>query len=212
VECDTNKADEFVHRFGQYMKGRQGLPQIVFILMDRKDQFYSEVKQKLQLKFGVPTQCALAGFVRKKTATNIAANLLKQMNAKLNGDLYHVKFQNNFGAYKRPMVCGLDVSHEGPESVVGFTATTDKNCCKYYHNAFYQPRKVEVINRNIGTVEEVKGDEESKGQGRRMVSGALQFGKMEQVFVGALENYKKINKDYPDLIMLYRDGVGSMIS
>ena len=35
---------------------------------------------------------------------------------------------------------------------------------------------------------------------------------MKSIFISALNNFKSINNDLPDLIMLYRDGVGSQIS
>lgn len=66
-----------------------------------------------------------------------------------------------------------------------------------------------MIGRTLGTTQEESKDVDA---GKRFVSGALEQGKMEAIFVSSLENYKKINKDYPDLIMLYRDGVGSQIS
>jgi len=60
-------------------------------------------------------------------------NILRQINAKLGGDLWRMKFSEEIP--EKTMVFGIDVCHKGRQSVIGFVATYDKYLCKYYTQA-----------------------------------------------------------------------------
>jgi hypothetical protein len=61
---------------------------------------------------------------------SVATNLLKQMNSKLGGDLYNITFPKEL--YPHTMLLGIDVCHSGPNSIVGFCATVNKEKSNYY--------------------------------------------------------------------------------
>ena len=54
-----------------------------------------------------------------------ASNILRQVNSKIEGDLFHLKFPATMDNMKT-MLIGIDVCHAGPQSVVGFAASTNK--------------------------------------------------------------------------------------
>lgn len=73
--------------------------------------------------------------VRKGAKNNnfglsLASELLKQMNVKAGGDLYHISLSKP--KYKHTMLVGIDVCHYGPKSIVGFCATLNDTYSKYY--------------------------------------------------------------------------------
>lgn len=52
------------------------------------------------------------------------SNILRQINSKIGGDLYKMKFPEAMDS-KRTMLIGIDVCHAGPTSIVGFSASTN---------------------------------------------------------------------------------------
>jgi aubergine-like protein len=77
------------------------------------------------------------------------------------------------------MVCGMDVFHQtGKPSAVGFVATYDKNYSQYTSEMRINKEKEELTNS------------------------------LEVCLASVLETFKKQRGDYPENIILYRDGVG----
>ena len=76
---------------------------------------------------------------------SLAGELLKQMNAKQGGDLYHLTFPKM--KFKHTMLVGMDVCHYGPKSIVGFCATMNDTFTKYYSQSYYQTKGKEIGNR-----------------------------------------------------------------
>ena len=54
---------------------------------------------------------------------NIFMNILRQINAKLGGDLWRMNFGKEIS--KKTMLFGIDVCHKGRFSTIGFVATYD---------------------------------------------------------------------------------------
>jgi hypothetical protein len=61
----------------------------------------------------------------KKFDLSVASNILKQINSKVGGDLYNMKFPAVLDQ-KRTMLIGIDVCHSGPNSIVGFSASINR--------------------------------------------------------------------------------------
>ena len=61
---------------------------------------------------------------------SVATNILRQMNSKIGGDLFHLKFAKEI--MKNTMLIGMDVCHSGPQSIVGFCASINKEMSQYY--------------------------------------------------------------------------------
>jgi hypothetical protein len=54
---------------------------------------------------------------------SVASNILRQINSKLGGDLFNLKFAKDL--HQRTMLIGIDVCHSGPNSIVGFCASVN---------------------------------------------------------------------------------------
>lgn len=57
-------------------------------------------------------------------------NILRQINAKLGGDLWRMNYPKEIS--KKTMLVGIDVCHKGKQSMIGFVATYDQHLCKFY--------------------------------------------------------------------------------
>jgi hypothetical protein len=145
----------------------------------RQETFYTAVKNKINSDNPIISQ-----FVTSKTINRdndrIYLNIVRQINAKLGGDLWRM----NFGAEisNKTMLVGIDVCHKGKQSIIGFVATYDQYMCKYYTQASPQGQKgQEIISSNI----------------------------LQEYFGSALQAYRQYNGGaLPDHIFIYRDGVG----
>jgi len=80
---------------------------------------------------------------------------------------------------KHVMLIGIDVCHDGPRSILGFCATLNSAFSQYFSMSYYQEKGKEIGNENLG-----------------------------KCFAEALEAYCTENGQYPNHIIVYRDGVG----
>jgi hypothetical protein len=67
----------------------------------------------------------------RKFGISKAINILRQMNSKIGGDLYTLKFPAALDK-KRTMLLGLDVCHAGDKSIVGLSASINPQLSQYY--------------------------------------------------------------------------------
>jgi len=89
---------------------------------------YKQYKQ-ICLQNGMVSQ--FITFRRAREFKNeVACNILKQMNSKLGGDLYIMSFPKELS--QRTMILGVDVCHAGPNSIVGFCASINKDLSQYF--------------------------------------------------------------------------------
>lgn len=98
----------------------------------KKEKFYIALKNIINSEYPIISQ-----FVCAKTVNmykdRVYMNILRQINAKLGGDLWRMKFSTEIP--KTSMLIGIDVCHKGKHSIIGFVATFDENLCKYYTQA-----------------------------------------------------------------------------
>jgi hypothetical protein len=59
----------------------------------------------------------------EKDNDRIYMNIVRQINAKLGGDLWRMDFGKEIP--KKTMLVGIDVCHKGRQSIIGFVATYD---------------------------------------------------------------------------------------
>jgi hypothetical protein len=127
---------EFIEPSSPTKKGQQPAPKTKFqfalvIIPDclKQEHFYSALKNKINADAPVISQ-----FVTSKTINRnqnkIYLNILRQINAKLGGDLWRMNFGPEIS--KKTMLVGIDVCHKGKQSIIGFCATYDPHLCKYY--------------------------------------------------------------------------------
>jgi hypothetical protein len=83
----------------------------------------------------------------KKINLSVATNILRQMNSKLGGDLFHLKFAKELE--RNTMLIGIDVCHSGPTSIVGFCASINKELSQYYSEKINQKRGQEIVDRQL---------------------------------------------------------------
>lgn len=115
-----------------------------------------------------------------KDNDRIYMNILRQINAKLGGDLWRMDFGPEIS--KKTMLVGIDVCHKGKQSLIGFVASYDPAMCKYYTCSSPQPKK-----------------------GQELIKGDI----LQDYFTQSFQCYRDFNKgDMPDHIFIYRDGVG----
>ena len=118
--------------------------------------------------------------VYNKQEFTIIVNILRQINAKLGGDLWRMNFPEEIS--KKTMLVGIDVCHKGKYSYIGYVATYDQHLCKYYTQTDAQPQK-----------------------GKELIESDV----LQKYFLGSFDAYKEFNNgEMPDHIFIYRDGVG----
>lgn len=98
-------------------------PKVVVFLLKYENNYpmYKEVMHHFRL----PSQGIT---VRNAFKFNLskATNILRQINSKVGGDLYTLKFPAIMDKM-RPMLIGIDVCHAGPQSIVGFSASINRD-------------------------------------------------------------------------------------
>lgn len=102
-----------------------------------------------------------------------------QMNAKLGKSLWYVEPVK--GIPKKTMIIGVDVYHklvQKKKSCAGFVASLDENFSNFYCNTVIQKMGEELMNG---------------------IAAQVQM---------AIQEYLRVNKYLPELIIIYRDGVG----
>ncbi len=108
-----------------------------------------------------------------------ATNILRQVNSKAGGDLYHLKFPAALDK-KRTMLIGIDVCHAGPQSIVGFSASINQEMSQYYSDFLIQRKGQEIVQDN-----------------------------MKQSICQAIKSFAENHKnEYPTNFIIFRDGVG----
>ena len=70
---------------------------------------------------------------------SVASNIMKQINSKIGGESIRVKFPEFMSKYK-VMIVGIDVCHQGKNSIVGFSASTNKHCTSFYSDVIIQTK------------------------------------------------------------------------
>jgi len=108
-----------------------------------------------------------------------ASNILRQMNSKVRGDLFNMKFPEPIEK-SRTMLIGIDVCHAGRQSVVGFAASTNQAMSQYYSDYLTVPKGQEIVKD-----------------------------RMIDIIKAAIASFTKANKgNKPTNFIIYRDGVG----
>jgi len=105
-------------------------PLIVVILLNRESNY--PMMKEVMMQFSCPSQ-VITTRNANKFALAKATNILRQINSKMGGDLYYMKFPQVL-EQKHCMLIGIDVCHAGPQSIVGFTASTNREMSQYYNN------------------------------------------------------------------------------
>lgn len=157
---------------------------LVFVILPFSGTTYAKVKQTAELKYGILTQCIKSSTVRNRGNFETVTNIMLKVNAKLNGGNHKIAKGNEVSVQtsNNVMFLGADVTHPSPDqkhipSVVGVAASHDLWGTRYN----MQYRLQTPANEDIVD--------------------------MEYIFTQHMNVYKRNNKQYPDHIIYYRDGV-----
>ena len=116
-------------------------PKIVVVVLGQERNY--KMYKELFAEFKLPSQCITARNGRSFKMSK-ALNVLRQINSKIEGDLYHLKFPEAMSSMKT-MLIGIDVCHAGPQSVVGFAASTNPEMSQYYSEYIVQRKGQEIV-------------------------------------------------------------------
>lgn len=128
IELGQNfNTEDLDRQLGNYKKHYKKSPVIVVMLVPQENT-YQDAK-KICYKNGTVSQCikryTYNGMTKDQhKGRNIACNVLKQINSKLGGDLFYLKFPEEVTC-RKIMLLGIDVCHSGKVSNVGFCASTN---------------------------------------------------------------------------------------
>ncbi|XP_054165958.1 protein argonaute-2-like [Oppia nitens] len=157
-------------------------PQLILFAIPYGDGTYHKIKLLADNRFGLMTQCVKIDHIMR-TPRGCLTNLLLKINAKLSGQNCIVMEKEWPSSMKKMMIIGADVTHPAPadamhSSVAAVVASYDPFHTKYMTSLRVQRRsKDEMINRFQEMIEEM------------------------------LNHYKQTNKQLPEGLILFRDGV-----
>ncbi len=120
-------------------------PKIVVVVLGQENNY--KMYKELFHEFKIPSQVVTTrnGF---KFNMSKASNILRQINSKIEGDLFHLQFPKAMDNM-RTMLIGIDVCHAGPNSVVGFAASTNKELSQYYSEYLVQRKGQEIVDAQL---------------------------------------------------------------
>ncbi|KAN0028498.1 hypothetical protein ACTFIV_010343 [Dictyostelium citrinum] len=163
---------------GEYAK--KGATFFLIIIPQNNSEVYKGIKIKSLVQLKVLTQCIFSRTFDK--GRPVATKLKQQVVAKLGLAPWGLSQDIYKGVPKKTMVIGIDVGHNSDmrgHSVVGFVATIDDKFQKFFSRAYVQERPGKEI---IGTLEDATKE--------------------------AMKSYFNANNCLPELVIVYRDGVG----
>lgn len=176
-----SEVDNAVRRFA----GNNNPPQMLLVILPYVDTaIYNRVKYACDVKEGLLNVCVTAQKFGKQNNHQYYANVALKFNLKLGGRNQFLE-NNKLGllAEGKTMVVGIDVTHPSPgssskaPSVASIVASIDQWLAQWPADLQLQQARQE------------------------MVSG------LEPLFVSRLQLWLKHNKEYPQNILVYRDGV-----
>ena len=180
IDVPTNsKAKEWIKKVEEYSDEIDEKTLVLFLVND--ENIYTSIKKHSLCKNAYISQVVKNSTIMKNGLMSICSKILLQVNSKLGGISYKLKFDDDISKMNL-MAVGVDSSHiNGKRTGVGLVATLDDNFCKFYN----QERIIE---------------EKNKKELDFCVSSFIK---------DAIKEYKKENnnKKDPKSIVIYRQGV-----
>ena len=182
VEVAGKQADSWEESLRSYLAKNKDTVQLAVVLIPKylSNSLYKSVKKICSKEFGVLSQVVLDSSFRKNVYS-VCSKVLQQMNVKIGNPLWWTSMPKSWGP-RKAMVIGVDVFHStknGKKSVVGFCASLDKNLTKFFSKVKVQP-----------------------GVGKEIIKT------IDSLVQEALVEFNTLNKFLPEMVIIYRDGVG----
>jgi len=180
-EIKYTKADDYIRAINDLLAKYKD-PQIVVCILSRNAvNEYHKIKAWAISKANPPLKTQmikLETLERAKNLMPICGKIALQINAKRNGDLWKVGIPKGIPA--KSMMVGVDVSREKGDTYLGFASSYDPGFTRYYTQIMKMDKNVEICKH----------------------LGVLLVKSLDRFFA---ETSKKF---FPELIVIYRDGVG----
>jgi eukaryotic translation initiation factor 2C len=178
VEAEVDNA---IRRFA----GNNNPPQMILVILPFADTtIYNRVKYACDVKEGLLNVCVTAQKFGKPNNSQYFANVALKFNLKLGGRNQFLD-NNKLGllAEGKTMVVGIDVTHPSPGS------------------SSKAPSVAAIVSSIDQWLAQWPADLQLQQARQEMVSG------LEPLFASRLQLWMKHNKEYPQNILVYRDGV-----
>ncbi|XP_008557727.1 piwi-like protein Ago3 [Microplitis demolitor] len=155
------------------------LDMVIAVTPTNRNDRYAAIKKLCCVESPVKSQVIMTKTISQENKIkSVTEKIALQMNCKLGGALWALKIPMN-----DIMVVGIDVYHAGAgavskASVAGFVASLNQNLTQWYSKAYFQRPGQEYVDV------------------------------LRACFVSALTSYRKVRGEFPNRIVVYRDGVG----
>lgn len=126
-EADMESMEEEIQHYITG-KGTYRFPKMLVFVIGN-ESLYDKHKQLYKL-YQIPSQVVTSKNGARFNLSK-ASNVLKQINSKMGGDLFHMKLPEKMESMKT-MLVGIDVCHAGGNSIVGFAASVNKELSQYF--------------------------------------------------------------------------------
>lgn len=178
-ELPNDRIDSYVNAIRKCMSSDPHIQMFVTLFPTLRDDRYAAVKKTLCFEVPCPSQCINTKTLRHENKNrSIIMKILLQINCKLGGSLWGIKIPLN-----NTMIVGIDTYHEvgnRGKAVSGLVASINASFTRYFSRPHIQQNVKEEL-----------------------VAG------LANLLVEALQSYMTYNeKQLPDKIIIYRDGVG----
>lgn len=138
----------------------------------------------------------MTSFKAQKMSLAVASNVVKQMNAKTQADLYRI----NLPSFKNTMLVGVDVIMNGSSKLIGCSATNSNTLTQCYTKLFKQkmarPQASDIL------------PGQTKKQAQETMITNERSGILRDFIIEAVGKYRGNTGNLPEQIVVYRDGMG----
>ena len=180
ITCDNNSAN-----WRKEIKTdieKNGKPQIVVLYFSPpEEKFYGELKRYITCELKMPCQCVRRRTITKaKNPMSAASKIVMQMNQKVGGTAWEIIPEE--GAYttkKKTMYGSVAISKGKKGYTLAFTGTIDKSFTKVFN----------YCKTGFKNKEDIPQKE------------------FEEIYVNWAKNFVSLNKEGPQLIIVYREGL-----
>jgi len=182
VEMKSNsKLEDWIKNAEYYLNSYDNYQFVIFLLGDKKNKLYDELKKHSLCKNGYVSQVIKTTSLKSKGMMSTCSKILLQINAKLGGVSYKTIIDKSIQE-RDIMVVGVDSSHFNKRTAVAMVSTIDENFADFYN-------KENIL-------------EDSDDKYRFCVSSFLEE---------AIPKYKEKNNKLPKNIIIYRQGISDNI-
>lgn len=179
LEREDDPSELETHLLNYMMRGKDSIfrhPKVVVLVLGNESQY--PMFKEIFAEYKIPSQVITARNAMSFNPSK-ASNILRQINSKVGGDLFHLRFPQALDSMKT-MLIGIDVCHSGPNSVVGLACSINKEMSQYYSTHLVQRKGQEIVEE-----------------------------KMKEALQAAIEAFQeRNNRNLPTNYIIFRDGVG----